>query len=64
MCLIFTYKYHVFLIENGIERKKGYCKTYSVAERILERFLKREALKERNDGRGESRPVRSVFCSP
>lgn len=38
--LDFTYKYHVFLIENGIERKKGYCKAYSVAERILERFLK------------------------
>lgn len=60
----FTYKYHVFLIENGIERKKGYCKSYSVAERMLERFFKRGALKEGNDGRSESRPVRGVFGSP
>ena len=36
----FSFKYHVFLIENGIEQKKGYCKAYSAAERILQRFLK------------------------
>ena len=36
----FSFKYHVFLIENGIEQKKGYCKACSAAERILQRFLK------------------------
>ena len=35
----FSSKYHVFLIENGIERKKGYCKAYSAAEHILQRFF-------------------------
>lgn len=39
----FSFKYHVFLIENGTECKKGYCKAYSAAERILQRFLKEEA---------------------
>lgn len=39
----FSFKYHVFLIENGIERKKGYCKAYSAAERILQRFFKESA---------------------
>ena len=38
-----SFKYHVFLIENGIECKKGYCKAYSAAERIFQRFLKGEA---------------------
>ena len=39
----FSFKYHVFLIENGTERKKGYCKAYSAAEHLLQRFLKGEA---------------------
>ena len=39
----FSFKYHVFLIENGIERKKGYCKAYSAAERVLQRFFKESA---------------------
>nr|DAJ85617.1 MAG TPA: hypothetical protein [Caudoviricetes sp.] len=39
----FSFKYHVFLIENGTERKKGYCKAYSAAERILQRFFKESA---------------------
>ena len=39
----FSFKYHVFLIENGIERKKGYCKAYSAAECILQKFLKESA---------------------
>ena len=38
----FSFKYHVFLIKNGIERKKGYCKAYAAAERILARFLQEE----------------------
>lgn len=39
----FSFKYHVFLIENGIERKKGYCKAYSAAKRILQSFFKEKA---------------------
>ena len=36
----FSFKYHVFLIENGMEQKTGYCKSYSAAMSILEQFLK------------------------
>ena len=36
----FSFKYHVVLIENGIEQEKGYCKDYSATMSILERFLK------------------------
>lgn len=38
-----SYKYHVFLVKDGIERKKYYCKTRSAANRILEKCLKEGA---------------------
>lgn len=35
----FSYPYHVFLIENGIEIKKKYCKSLTGARRVCKKIL-------------------------
>ena len=34
----FSFKYHVFLIENGVIVKKKYCKTENGARRVCKKF--------------------------